>query len=72
MIHDRNPLSHELVTDVFEQVTQQVSFAKKWGKKFFDFQNYLDRYKTVRPEYQNANPRAQETFTDGFEKSWVL
>ena len=29
---------HELVKDVFEQVTQRVSFAKKWAKKFLDFQ----------------------------------
>ena len=29
---------HELVKDVFDQVTQRVSFAKKWAKKFLDFQ----------------------------------
>lgn len=29
---------HDLVKDVFEQVTQRVSFAKKWAKKFLDFQ----------------------------------
>jgi transposase len=28
---------HELVKDVFGQVTQRVSFAKKWAKKFLDF-----------------------------------
>lgn len=29
---------HELVKDVFEQVTQQVSYAKKWCEKFLSFQ----------------------------------
>jgi len=29
---------HELVRDVFDQVTQRVSFAKKWAAKFLDFQ----------------------------------
>jgi len=29
---------HELVKDVFEQVTQRVSYAKKWCEKFLDFQ----------------------------------
>jgi len=29
---------HDLVKDVFEQVTQRVSFAKKWAKQFLDFQ----------------------------------
>ncbi|NHN63693.1 IS630 family transposase, partial [Haloarcula sp. JP-Z28] len=29
---------HELVKDVFEQVTQQVSYAKKWCEKFLNFQ----------------------------------
>ena len=29
---------HELVKDVFEQVTHQISFAKKWAEKFLDFQ----------------------------------
>ena len=28
----------ELVKDVFEQVTQRISFAKKWAEKFLDFQ----------------------------------
>ena len=29
---------HDLVKDVFEQVTQRVSFAKKWCEKFLNFQ----------------------------------
>ena len=29
---------HELVKTVFEQVTNQISFAKKWAEKFLDFQ----------------------------------
>jgi transposase len=29
-------------------------------------------YKTARPEYQNADPRAQEAFQNGFEKSWLI
>jgi transposase len=29
---------HELVKDVFEQVTQRVSYAKKWCEKFLRFQ----------------------------------
>ncbi|WP_313690516.1 IS630 family transposase [Halobellus marinus] len=29
---------HDLVKDVFEKVTQRVSYAKKWCKKFLDFQ----------------------------------
>lgn len=29
---------HELVKDVFEQVTQRVSYAKKWCEKFLNFQ----------------------------------
>jgi len=29
---------HELVKDVFEQVTQRVSYAKKWCEKFLSFQ----------------------------------
>lgn len=29
---------HELVKDVFEQVTRRVSFAKKWAEEFLDFQ----------------------------------
>ena len=29
---------HELVRNVFEQVTQRISFAKKWAEKFLDFQ----------------------------------
>ena len=28
-------------------------------------------YKTARPEYQNADERAQEAFKEGFEKSWM-
>jgi transposase len=28
-------------------------------------------YKTARPEYHNADERAQEAFKEGFEKSWV-
>ncbi len=28
----------DLVKDVFDQVTQRVSYAKKWAKKFLDFQ----------------------------------
>jgi transposase len=28
---------HELVKDVFEQVTQRVSYAKKWCEKFLNF-----------------------------------
>ena len=26
---------------------------------------------TARPEYQNADERAQEAFKEGFEKSWM-
>jgi transposase len=29
---------HDLVKDVFERVTRRVSYAKKWAKKFLDFQ----------------------------------
>ncbi|EMA51731.1 IS630-type transposase ISHwa7 [Halococcus salifodinae DSM 8989] len=29
---------HELVRDVFEQITQRISFAKKWAEKFLNFQ----------------------------------
>lgn len=29
---------HALVQDVFEQLTQRVSFAKKWAENFLDFQ----------------------------------
>ena len=29
---------HKLVRDVFEQVTQRISFAKKWAEKFLDSQ----------------------------------
>ena len=28
-------------------------------------------YKTARPEYQNADERAQEAFKEGFQKSWM-
>jgi len=28
---------HQLVKDVFDQVTQRISFAKKWVEKFLDF-----------------------------------
>jgi len=31
---------HELVKDVFDQVTQRVSFAKSWCEKFLDFQKF--------------------------------
>jgi hypothetical protein len=29
---------HGLVKDVYEQVTQRVSYVKKWATKFIDFQ----------------------------------
>jgi transposase len=38
MIVQDEPEFHNLVKDVFEQVTQRVSFAKKWAEKFLDFQ----------------------------------
>lgn len=31
---------HELVKDVFDQVTQRISFAKDWCQKFLDFQKF--------------------------------
>jgi len=31
---------HELVKDVFDQVTQRISFAKDWCEKFLDFQEF--------------------------------
>jgi len=38
IIVDNEAEFHALVKDVFEQVTQRVSFAKKWAEKFLDFQ----------------------------------
>ena len=32
---------HELVKNAFEQVTKQISFAKKWAEKFLDFQKNI-------------------------------
>ena len=37
IVDDENEF-HELVKDVFAQVTQRVSFAKNWCEKFLDFQ----------------------------------
>jgi len=37
IVGDENEF-HELVKDVFEQVTQRVSYAKKWCEKFLNFQ----------------------------------
>ena len=31
---------HELVKDVFDQVTQRISFAKDWCEKFLDLQKF--------------------------------
>ena len=31
---------HELVKDVFDQVTQRISFARDWCQKFLDFQKF--------------------------------
>jgi hypothetical protein len=31
---------HELVKDVFAQVTQRISFARDWCQKFLDFQRF--------------------------------
>jgi len=32
----------------------------------------LSYFKTARLEYQDADPRAQEAFQDGFEKGWLI
>jgi transposase len=37
IVHDEEEF-HELVKAVFEQVTQRISFARKWCEKFLDFQ----------------------------------
>jgi transposase len=37
IVHDEEEF-HELVKEVFEQVTQRISFAKKWCEKFLNFQ----------------------------------
>jgi hypothetical protein len=31
---------HELVKDVFDQVTQRISFAKDWCEKFLGLQTF--------------------------------
>ncbi len=37
IIHDEQEF-HDLVKDVFDQVTQRVSYTKKWAKEFHVFQ----------------------------------